>query len=254
VYRQSIAASETDAMPQPRNNRLLLCDAETRTPKKGSSGLDWPLSREEMKGRVLQLYDLDVRTADKVIQQSEQALGTSEAHVDQLSRSLRKIISEAKSALEELDEKTDSKGRQKQRAKSQDPRGKVPNEPSSKMVRQSRTPQKRVSFGEEPEKEPGESVPLLPPPMSAQCQMQSDGNHVDEETTGGAMKKLCEGMSGKLRDSVSDVVADVVDPPTLLQSRSDGPPADFVSFMTELLTPPSISWPKDVGAHFLKTE
>jgi len=242
-----------------------------------------------LQERVFQLYDMDVRTADKVIQQSKQALGTSEAHVDHLSRSLRKIISEASSALDELNGNADNmKGREKQRAraksvdpdasvfdelngnadnakgrekqrgraKSVDPKGKVPRELLSKMVKQS-PPKRRVSFGEEPEKEPSEAapVPSLPPPVPAQYQMQDVGNHTDGELQGGAVKKLCEGMSGKFRNTVSSVVSDIVDPPgDVLPRSSDGPPENFVSFVAELLTHSSISWPSNIGTHFIKTD
>lgn len=63
---------------------------------------DWPLSSTEKKTRVIQLFDQDLREADKMIQQSELALESTSAKVDVLSTSLRKIIYEASSALESL--------------------------------------------------------------------------------------------------------------------------------------------------------
>jgi len=73
---------------EARGRTLPLDEADSpqvRTERSHSpSALDWPLSREEKKTRVLQLYDRDTRAADQLLRNGEEAL-------DALRNELRRI-------------------------------------------------------------------------------------------------------------------------------------------------------------------
>lgn len=165
------------------SNCLLPCDGEGEVPKRSITHArcspDWPLTREQKKERVIQMYDKELRSVAGMVEEREQTLESTSDRVDKLSHSLHKIIAEASSVLGEVD--LDPARR---RSKSQAAPSRRKSLPTKSSRRSSRIrPQikeepikqeptsprdRRISFGEEePENEPtdGEDAPLLPEPV-----------------------------------------------------------------------------------------
>lgn len=234
-------------MPGSKEQAFLPCDRDQ--PLSGKSlkkhlGLpDWPLSREEKKGQVMQLFQRDLRAADKIIHRGEHALEKISTRVDALSTSLRTIISEASQALgdvEGLD--AQEKKQRRARAKSQDVPRKKPQSSVKTSFKDEPTPKpsQRISFGEEPEKEPADN---LGPAEVLTCNVLMP--QADHETMGSgkaSLQDICSVLSGRSASPVFDTS-------TATTIENDDPPADFLEFCQAFFLGPSN--PKPV---FLKTE
>eukprot|EP00746_Dinoflagellata_sp_MGD_P023739 gnl/MRDRNA2_/MRDRNA2_155692_c0_seq1.p1 gnl/MRDRNA2_/MRDRNA2_155692_c0~~gnl/MRDRNA2_/MRDRNA2_155692_c0_seq1.p1 ORF type:complete len:237 (+),score=51.55 gnl/MRDRNA2_/MRDRNA2_155692_c0_seq1:75-785(+) len=234
---------------------LLPCDSQVEESKASQThvcsppGFDWPLSREQKKERVIQMYDKELRSVERMVEQSEQTLETTNDRVDALSYSLRKIIKEASSVLGKVNcegGRPRSKSESSRRSlPTKSPRRSSQTRPQIKAVAGDESGQcdlasprrRRVSFGEEePENEPtdGEDAPLLPAPV-----VRASSSVPDEHTKG-----------WKCKFKKSPLFGDVVNEPCTTSAGTVlDVPESFSSFCSEL-----IGFGKSSNSFFLKTE
>lgn len=222
---------------------LLPCDGEEKTPNRTHAqvhsppGYDWPLSREQKKERVIQMYDKELRSVDRMVEKSEQTAESAADRVDVLSHSLRKIIAEASTVLGKVDSdngrprsKSQSAPSRRKSLPTKSPRRSSQTRPQIKIVSGDEcvkggpeSPRRRrVSFGEEePENEPtdGEDAPLLPAPVVRAS------SSIPEEHTKGWKCKLKTPFFG-------DVISE---PCTTSAGTVLDVPESFTSFCSELI-------------------